>query len=111
MKITTNGKRRELLTMADLTVSEREEFEYLGTEAEFDARFVRAYGNVYDVNDSQRITVSPGFESFGYNVKPDSPLASWHGIETESAFSATVFRMLSGDDDDGFVVVGYAYGA
>jgi hypothetical protein len=108
MRVTTNSHRRELLTLTELKPAEREEFDYVTEEDSFDPRFVRAYGNVYDVHDSQRITVSPWHEAFGFNVSADSPLASWHGIVAESAFSGTVFRLLSGDDD-GFVVVGHTY--
>jgi hypothetical protein len=108
MRITTNGHRRDLLTLADLSLAEREEFDYVDTDTAHTPRFVRAYGNVYDVHDAQAITVSPYHTAFGFNVAPDSPLASWHGIATESAFSGTVFRLLSGDDD-GFVVIGHTY--
>lgn len=110
-RVTTNGQRRELLTLVELSDAEREEFDYVTEDDAYDARFVRAYGNVYDVNDSQRITVSPRHESFGgFNVSPHSPLASWHGISTESHWSGTTFRLLSGDDE-GFVVVGHFYSA
>lgn len=108
MNVTTNNHRREVLTFAELTVSEREEFDYVTDDERYSPRFVRAYGNVYDVHDAERITVSPEFTSFGHNVEADSPLASWHGITTETMWSGTVFRLLSGDDD-GFVNVGRVY--
>lgn len=51
LTITTNNHPRELLSLAELTDSEREEFDYVTGEDQWSARFVRAYGNVYDVNE------------------------------------------------------------
>ena len=93
MKVTTNNHRRELLALAELAETEREQFDYVTEDDAFDPRFVRAYGNVYDVHDSQAINTSQ-FQSFGFNVSVDSELASWHGITTESAFSAWAFARI-----------------
>lgn len=108
MNVTTNNHRRSLLTYWDLTPTEREEFHGADDDGH-DARYVRAYGNVYDTGDVQRIVVAPRFEPFGFNVAEDSPLATWHGIATESAFSGTVFRMVTDDHDDTTVIVGSVY--
>lgn len=111
MNVTTNNHRRPLLMLVDLTPLEREKFDYVTEDESFSPRFVRAYGSVHDVADVQRIVVSPTFQPFGFNVKADSELAKWHGIATESAFSATVFRWTTDANGDDAVVVGYAYSA
>jgi hypothetical protein len=121
-QITTNGHRRELLSFWELSQSERADVvHYMGDRVEDDEddyddrdtpRFVRAYGSVYDVHDAQRITVTrpggTGRDMGAVNVTPDSPFATWHGVETESVWSGTVFRLLSGDDA-GLGVVGRFY--
>lgn len=111
MNVTTNNHRRTLVTYWELTVTESEEFDYVTDEDDrYVPRFVRAYGNVYDTHDVQRISVAPRHEPFGFNVAADSPLASWHGIATESAFSGTVFRFINDEDGaDDAVIVGSAY--
>lgn len=101
--ITTNGHARELIAYAELTDKERSEFDYIADEESWDYRFARYRGNVIDVSDMRAIMVSPAFQSFGVNVAPESPLAAWHGVASDSYWSGIVVRYC---DDNEHVVIG-----
>ena len=89
--IATNNHPRDLLWISDLTPSEQEEFGYLHpVHDDGQARFVRAYGSVWDVYDT--VVTSP--EGFGAH--------GWDSVYPTSAFSATLFRLIGPDQ----VVVG-----
>jgi len=86
----TNHVPRPVLGWLDLTTKERAEFDYLDTEdKQWGAQFARYRGNVYDLGEFQR-------------YEDDY----WHGIATDSYFSATVMR-LEGECD--YVVMGRVY--
>ena len=101
--VTTNGHARELLAYAELTDKERADFDYITEDESWDYRFARYRGSVIDVSDMQAITVSPASLSFGVNVAPESPLAAWHGLASDSYWSGIVVRYC---DDNEYVVIG-----
>lgn len=103
ISITTNGHARELLAYAELTDKERAAFDYLDEGESWDYRFARYRGNVIDVSDMQCVSVSPAFQTFGVNVMPESPLAAWHGVASDSYWSGIVARYC---DDNEHVVIG-----
>jgi hypothetical protein len=107
MNITTNNHRRELVSFAELPESARSDFDYVAEDDYYSPRFVQYRGSWHDVSDVQAITVAPSHTPFGYNVEADNPLAKWHGIATDSFFSAVVFRYVEDSYSD-FVVVGTA---
>ena len=110
-RVTTNNHRRPLLCASDLTEAEYSEFDHYVDRDDYSARFVRAYGSVHDVHDVQRIVIRrPGRREvgdwYGDNVDPSSLLASWHGVATDSMWTATVFRLVTDDYGDETAVVG-----
>lgn len=113
MTIKTNGHRRELHTFGELPAKAREYFDYLSEDDHHWPRFVLYRGSWYDVLDFVRVTVAPEHASFGHNVDPDSPLAAWDAIATESYFSAVLMRWWREEDylepDHDFVVMGYYF--
>lgn len=99
MKITTNSVPRDLIDAWQLTAAERAEFDYLDWDAieagRDSATFFRYRGELYDLGEFMR----------GYGITHGSRphLTSWDGYASDSAFSATVVRLV-GDDQ---VIVGY----
>lgn len=109
MNITTNKVPRPVLYWHELTDKERQEFDYLKTEtAQEDGRFFRYKGAVYDLGEFVRI-VERRAEStnygFSHPVDSDSPLLAWHGIQTDSFYSAIVVHYV---DNAEYVIVGRA---
>ena len=93
MKIITNNKPRTLLSIDELTETEKAEFDYMDGDAAADcAQFFRHRGVVYTTQDFMRVE------------DKDGPLADWHGVYGESYWSGKVIRYI---DDD--VVVGSFY--
>ena len=116
MKVISNYHVRELCPWHDLPASERSNFDYLDEDQRFEDRFVRAWGSWYDVYDAQNIHVrsdAPRAHFGDVAVDPDSPLAEWDGVVSESFWTGVVFRFLRGDlrnlsapDECGYVQVG-----
>lgn len=96
--VITNNVPRDVVEAWELTLKEREEFDYLDWEAiekgEDSASFVRYKGEVYDLGEFTRYTgLDPG-------------LRKWHGICTETFFSGILIRYLDHFEQ---VVVGRYY--
>ena len=106
LTITTNNHPRELLAYSELTPKEQEWFDYIPEEEQWSPRFARYRGNVLDISDFQVINVAPVFHPFGVNVAPESPLAKWHGVASDSYWSGIVARY---SDDYESVVIGSYY--
>lgn len=108
MKITTNHQPRPVLYWYDLTGAERAELDYLDDEdKQADARLFRYRGHVYDLGEFQAIRTrsqqARSLHHWAYTAEDDSPLTSWHGIQTDSAFSALVIHLAA---DGETVIVG-----
>lgn len=106
MNIITNWQPRALLCLADLTESERKEFDYV--DDEFSTRFVRYRGELMDAMDTQRI--EPDNErthpmGWAMRVHPGSPLCLFDSVISDSYFSGHLFRFC----DDETVIVGRYY--
>jgi len=98
MKITTNHVPRFTIDAHELTDKERKEFGYLdwpaidqGTDS---ATFFRYKGGLFDLGDFTRL-----------DKGGDLNKAGWHGASCDTAFSATLVKLV-GDDQ---VIVGYYY--
>jgi hypothetical protein len=95
-RVKTNHNYRPLISGWQLTDSERAEFDYIEDwDNDTSNRFVRYRGQVYDTNEFSRII---GYDSelgpmgFSHRASPDSELINWHGILTDSFFSAIVIK-------------------
>jgi hypothetical protein len=99
LTVTTNNVPRFTLDAYELTPRERAELDYLDWPAldagEDSATFFRYRGRVYDLGEFTRIAPT------------DSELADWHGIASDSFFTATVVRYA--DPYGESVVVGSVY--
>lgn len=88
MQLRTNNVPRRIIDGTELTPVERKEFDYLTDEELAGRDFVRYRGVVYDLCD---------FET--------SYIPGWLGQQTDSYFSAVVFRLVNAES----VVMGTAY--
>lgn len=107
LKIITNNQPRPAACWRDLDAKWQKEFDYV--EDSDQPRFVRYNGEWYDAVDAQRITTSHRHAPMGWDmhVEPESPLAKWHAIASDSYFSGMLFRF--GTDfgtGEGHIVVG-----
>jgi hypothetical protein len=95
MKITTNNVPRDVIEAYELTQKERKEFDYLNWDklekGEDSASFFRYKGNVYDLNDCERV----------FNMNSSFP--GWDGFYSETYFSGVIFKYT---DDWEQVIVG-----
>lgn len=113
MTITTNNVPRPLLYGYELTAQERKDLDYIAAVddeaawSEEHDRFFRYRGQVYDMNEFVRLVPLAKLVGFQHGYDDGSPLAAWHGIQTDSFFSAIVVRFL-GHDREGYVIVGLA---
>lgn len=107
MKIITNNKPRELIYGYQLTDKEYQDFDYLGeyqSDEMATAQFIRYKKELYCLGDFVRI------EKAGKRTNPftytdtDGALSGWHGILTDSYFSAIVIKWV--DEDFESVIVG-----
>lgn len=99
MTIITNNHKREIISYYDMPQEILESDFDWATEEE---SFVKYRGVYYALSEFMRIS-KPG------NVNPwspviDSDLKAWHGIFTDSFFSAILIRI--DDDDSDYVVMG-----
>jgi hypothetical protein len=103
MNIITNNHQRQMACLAELPDNVRADFDYVAKDGDHTARFVQYKGAWYDVLDAQFITREARYPmGWAMAVTEDSPLASWHGIVSETFFSGVLFRFV-GDDE---VIVG-----
>jgi hypothetical protein len=100
IRVITNNIPRDTVDACELTPAEREAFDYLDWPAIDDGRdsatFVRYKGELLDLGNfmaDSSITRGAGL--------PDH-LSAWHGYAADSAFSATVIRLVADDQ----VVIG-----
>lgn len=98
VKIITNNVPRLLLDSYELSVKEREEFDYLDWDkleaGEDSATFFRYKGRTYDLSE------------FMVFSSPDGWHDGWNGYSSDSFFSGVVIRMCA-DDNDRIVVGTY----
>lgn len=96
-KIITNNHERLIIDSYELSVNEREEFDYLNWAAiergEDGATFFRYKGSLYDLGEFMTTSGMP----------ESSPLKKWDGYFSDSFFSAIVVRYL---EDHDHVIVG-----
>lgn len=102
MNIITNNQRRPLRSLDELTTKEREEFDYIDQtddRIEWEPRFFRYKGNVYDTQDCERVPITlPKMQEL------------WDGIYTETFFSGVLFRYdRETMQEYDFVIVGRYY--
>jgi hypothetical protein len=90
----TNHVPRFTIDACELTPAERAEFDYLPwneiDRGEDSATFIRYRGELHDL---------------GNFIRSDDPESPWDGIAADSAFSATVVKIV----DDDRVIVGRMY--
>ena len=109
MEIRTNNASRALVYGWELRDKERKEFDYFNKEDLDSHRFFRFKTQVYALGEFVRISTVARVASndWSHRVEPDSPLAAWDGIKTESAFSAVVVKYCPMDEDR--VVIGQVF--
>lgn len=91
MNIITNNKPRHLLTLAELPRKVAEaEFDYVTDDHA--PRFFKYRGAWYDVGEFVRIAPRARAVGFEHPADDGSPLLAWHGVETNSYFTATLVR-------------------
>lgn len=109
MEIRTNHASRPLVYGWELRDKERKEFDYMEKEDLDSHRFFRFKCQVYALGEftalSNNKLVVPG--PWVQYVPSDSPLFGWHGIKSESAFSAVLVKHCPMDSDR--VVVGQVF--
>ena len=103
MNIITNNRPRPMACFADLPAKVQADFDYVLLADHYSPRFALYKGWWYDVYDTQAIRTAPGAPmGWAVVVEKDSPLASWHGIQSDSFFSGVLFKLC----DDDTVIVG-----
>ncbi len=99
MQIITNNKPRQMISFFDLPADKQSDFDYLSEDDKYTYRLVSYKGHYYDVHDTQRIDVSTSNAPMGWSmvVTPESPLAKFDSIISESYFSGVLFKLCSDD--------------
>jgi hypothetical protein len=105
--IITNNHPREIIDAWDLTVPEREEFDYLDWEkiekGEDSREFVRYKDELIDLGDIEVISGYTG-------AMTGETFKGWEGIRTDSFFSGLLFKWVKVDYDwEWRVIVGRYY--
>jgi len=105
MTIQTNHHSRPLASLVECPA--RQDFDYITEEDSYAPRLFKYRGQWYDVGEFVRIVPmsSPSPYGFEHRVANDSPLLRWHGIQTDSFFSAILIRLV--DDGDSVVPAFY----
>jgi hypothetical protein len=90
LKIKTNHVPRDVVYPNELTLEEREQFDYMNWDAIEDgaesASFFRYKGELYDLGE---------FEAcLSRSLRDDSPLLKWDGFQPDSFFSGLVVRYV-----------------
>jgi hypothetical protein len=105
MKIICNNKPRQMISFYDVPIKSQSDFDYLDDSAKCDYRIVKYKGHYYDVYDTQRIEVTHGAPmGWAMVVTPESPLAKFDSIISESYFSGILFKLSC---DDSVIVARY----
>lgn len=106
MEITTNNVPRELVALVDVPAEERSDFDYIDEDDAYSPRLFRYKDSWYDSGEFCAITPASELTANPYihRVSEDSPLLAWHGIQTDSFFSAVVLRYA--DDQCENIIVG-----
>ena len=108
--VITNNVPRPMYSYYELPDEVQAEFDYVRGDSDISAqqvpRFVQYKNEWLDVADVQHIRTGDGMlVGWSMQVPPDSPLAKWDGIVSDSYFSGTLFRLV----DEEYVVVGRYY--
>lgn len=91
--VKTNHVPRPVLYWWDLTDKEKQEFDYLDTEAKQDeGHFFRYSGMVYDLNEFQSM------HHHAVQMQVHSKLRKWDGFMTDSYFSGVLIKYPVCDD-------------
>lgn len=91
IEITTNNHWKELIAKWELPTEVAADFDYVDENS--GNRFFQYRGVWYDANEFTFIISSAdSIHGLGHRVEADSPLASWHGISTDSFYSGVVIR-------------------
>jgi hypothetical protein len=98
--IITNHRPRPLLSAYDLSPRERKRNDIDDDSSQY---FIRYRGEVYPLDDFTRITLRGEQGGPFACYDRDGSLSGWHGMLTDSFFSAIVIRL---NDDCDEVVVG-----
>ena len=85
IRVITNRKPRQLIDFIDLPKKDQDDFSYLLAHDWDTPRFVQYKGCWYDVFDTLAI--------HGNSLDADSPLVKWDAAISDTAFSATVFKL------------------
>lgn len=102
--IKTNNVPRPVIYGYELTEKEAAEFDYIDSADFHEHTFFRYKGEVYDLGEFVRIEEQgKRTNPFTVTAEPGDPLLNWHGILTDSYFSAIVVKY---DDGDETIVVG-----
>jgi hypothetical protein len=94
LTIRTNNIARNILSAWELTDKERAELDYIDFAADEDGSFFRYKGNIYDLNEFQRVTDTM-YNCHGF--------AAWSGFQSDSFFSGILVRYTNNFES---VVVG-----
>lgn len=102
VRVITNNHIREIVDACELTVEERDEYDFLDWKAIEDgtdsASFFRYRGDVHFLGDFLR------WDGF-----PESPLKEWDGYNPDSFFSGLVVKYVNDDNGDGIRVGRYVF--
>lgn len=93
MEIKTNNQWREFIYWNNLTEKEQLEFDYMDTEEQENATFLRYRNWVYSLDCFMRIN-------------KDSPFPKWDGYYSDSFFSGVLIK-LSDDDSSMYKIATY----
>jgi len=107
IKIKTNHQVRELITVSDLPLAARSDFDYVD-DPYGDMTIFKYKGSYYGLGEFVKIynrgDVAPPFA----HQTDDEEILKWDGIATQSAFDAVLIRLVEDRSDDSGVIVGYA---
>ena len=100
MRVITNWAPRALVSLQDLPAKAQKDFDYIKSDDEYSPRLVQYRGAWYDVYDTQVIEKGDKQHPVGWamRVHPDSPLAKFDSIISDSCFSGVLFKLV-GDDE------------
>lgn len=103
--IKTNNHTRFLEPLSEIPESARGEFDYITKDEQWDQRLFKYRGEWYDMQEFVRI-VRWGEAGMFAHFTHNEDLLKWHGIQTDSAFTATVIRIGQDENGENVVVAG-----
>lgn len=103
--IKTNKHTRFLESFGDLPESARGEFDYITKDEQWDQRLFQYKGDWYDMQEFVRIAPWGSVGTF-VHFTDNEDLLWWHGIQTDSAFTAIVIRIGQDENGENVVVAG-----